>query len=573
MSEDIEGKSIDTQKDRPESSKEPDKSNWKIPRRTFLLLAGSYVLARQGSKDYGPVGEEDPSISRALEREGVSNVNLRMFFGNHVLTDETFEKFKEIGTDIITGEIAIDFDYFIDEPKSEDGLQNDDKKILTEQSLLDDFIGNITRDRSGSGVGSGLSEYVGSFQNWSMAYHREDMGICSMEGDSRTNTWSNINSMIGAGSRVNSNRKKLYYLSLLASAGWDFKSMGLLKRKMSRRDFLKLGAAAGVGAATILRGGRVLAGVNETLKQRELISHPPNKEVTGLFSKLTSFNDNAQEFMVEIQEDKETYMELVRLVRMRNEAMALNIWYLTNVVGDNEELRRKITGNGGNAVQISAMAGLGHAAVKEHFLRDPKELEKAVRGNVEFVMDNYLVDVTNTSAETKEISDFYGDILAEMSKPKLSKKSSIEFNASKPVEVSTPQWIFYQAILERIKGAEERGKFEEVTKLQGLLGNVLIQHLESDIPDEDIIGIAVGVRRNDYDPKDEHTIRRRLKNAGVIPKNASPGTASVEVRHNIGIAPYRYDDREVGVLVINNVPFPFYEKETIPEELALPTRK
>ncbi len=522
-------------------------------RRQFLKRAGLGVAALtavsvgvgEARKDYFSEGA-DPEIQSALEKQGVKDVHLRMYFGDHYFTQETANKMEAQGVTVITGELgftpgtgriggnetkSVAEEFFVNLKKLPNGVTGSDQMRLQSQrsaELLERFSRGRAILASDNGIGGTALQ------------------------EAANEVW------VGWG----------LFGSLLYFAGLAWKT-GMLtdsKNPISRRGFLK-GAAIGGGAAiSSLIGGALY----QTAENRGWIEPTANTEVSYIYSRL--FNLVAVDVStkaLEIAGDKRLLQAFQSLINVRNKVMALNNWYLIESLERSKGLRQGLTGPN-EYVEMGFFAGAGHSAAKDEFCKGPSQLGTELKAEVSSWLDQYEKDMATAPEDKKEhVLDYYQGLMTTFGRPYLISHSPINQEGTgldnHIPKVDAPAAIMYRTLVERI--TERRSSGQNADNYEQLVaGLVKDQHF----PDGTYINVSgknvliEGKYHGEMTAKDPGALRERFVECNFI---SPDDLRSIQGELYPGLYTYDYGgpvvDKKVsvGIAIIRGMPATFFQKE------------
>lgn len=503
-----------------------------VPIATTFLAATTFLLAREANKIY----ERDPDLRRALKREGIEGCRYKMLFGAHSVTDGLYKQLKEV--DVITGEL----NYVVTE-----GANDTDTRVDL-RTDVEVFWYHLSKLESG-GVEGISNEVVEGSRNMAKLY-REGKAFLVSEGTKVSqNPYGSMTSRTSG--KYWRARTGILSLMALSAIAYDAKKAGI-----TRREFLKL-ALTGVGYLAL---SKLYNAFKFTAIDQQYAEAAPNREISLVYSKIEEAADNLGGAYLSLTEDPLIAREFRRLHEIRNQGMVLNSLYLAHLLGKHKDFRQLLACDK-KEVDIAFFAGGGHAAAKSEFCKGSENLQKSLRNTAKDVIGQYLGDLKAEVDEPGKLTTYYSDHLTAFACPSLSRKGGVTFEAQEKVKMpDSPAGIMYRELIVWLSLEKNPTRREALqTLLSQIVENQMAPHQS-----RDFLTIGIGVGQNTYKPIDNQTVRRRMIRSGVISSNVSPGNSEIEIYRNITTLSYPYgDEREVGVVIVNGVPFPFFSKEDV----------
>lgn len=500
-------------------------------------------LAIEPSKD-----KVDREIQTVLEREKVNGVHLRMYFGDHYFNRGTMEAMKAQGVTVISGEIKSN-------PKSL-------ALIGGKKELAREFFDNLKKLPNGvteigqmNEVAQRSADLLSEFSKGRVILASDNgVGVPDQDVQDAANEvltgWSLFGSLV-----------------FLAGLGAGAKIANEHGVSITRRQFLKWSAASlGATAVTALMGSSFM----EMAQNKGWIELPANKEVSYIFSKL--FNKvgfDVTKKTLEIAGDERMVRAIQSLVKVRNQVMALNNWYLIKSVGKNEGLRKSLTGASGN-VEIGFFAAWGHAATKDEFCKGPRQLSAEIKQVVNNWLDQYINDFGNASDDDKEkVVGYYSNLMQSFGRPSLIPGEEIEIIdmgvRDVSVDVDTPAAIMFRSLIERSNGD---GSLGNGSSSYGRLLEAIVK--EQYLPDGTYINVggknilSNGKYTGALEAKNPDALKDRFLETGYFSKSEL-GNIQGELYPNLYafdyVGPVQDKKVHVGVAIIRGMAMTYFQKE------------
>jgi hypothetical protein len=512
---------------REEPAPEPEPKKV-VPTAITILAAAKQLLGQEADKVYAG---EDPELREVLNREGIEHCSLTMWFATHMISNSLRRQLS--GADVITGEIK----RVETSPPEEIDPQVD---LRSDWEVFYDYLVSA----SSSGEASFSNEIQEGRRN--MAELREGGKAFWVAEGPPVPLNTGANPVSEASREFWQARREFYNLLALAAVLFDARHV-----KITRRSFLKL-AAAGTGYLALMSLANAL---KFTAINQQYLDADPGRRVSLRYSEYEGGVDKLGEAYLALTHDPKVAGEFEMLHRVSNQVMVLNTWYLLRAMSGYPGLRKELAADG-DVVKVGFFAGGGHRAAKSEFNRGPESLARGLREHVSKIISRYLDDPAPVTS-----LHYYTNHLAVFASPSLQRKTPISFTAdAKPDLPDTPAAIMYRELIIRITSEQDARR---KSALELLFGEVVKRQMYTA---SRYFIKRPGLERDDYEPVDDKTLEDRVMRSGVMPVSLDSSNSEVAIYHHVASVSYGErgkDVRKVGVVIVNGIPFPFFEKENL----------
>lgn len=516
----------------------------KLMAATLGAIAGSRIF-RESHQDYTNLGY-DPEIQQTLEKYGIKDVFLRMYIGDHFFTRETMKKMEEQGVTVVSGEMI---NYI---PKS-DGTTS-----VPNNNMREEFFQNLARIPTGVTANGQMDLMKERSTNLLRIFCKDKNAILASDGGVGSSRIEEAANAVTIGWTLFGS---MLYLS---SLGWKTGVLKDHKNTLRRREFLR-GVALG-GAA--LGAGTLAHAFYTTGENRGFIEPVANSEVSYIYSKMfDTLTIDTTEVAFSIANDERLRQAFNALIRVRNQVISLNHWYLIEATQRNRSLHKNLANQNGK-IEIGFFAGNGHSSIKAEFCKGHIQLTKELSDEINNWLDQYLVEMQNATTEEKRtrIVDYYRDLLNIYGKPKLFPLKDMEDNSSQvndfEVTCQTPAAILYRLLIHRIRnGLVSSHHFE--TLLQEMLKQ---QHIH-DGTYRNVSGKIVlenGTYKNVLSAGDHLGLKNRLIETRMITDRdltKIDGEVYPDLYQYDYIGPVVDKPVHIGLVIVQGIPMTFFQKE------------